>query len=235
MRILGVIPARYNSTRFPGKPLANILGKSMIQRVYNQACKAQILDKVIVATDNDEIYTHVNGFAGNVLITNPNHQTGTERCNEVIEKINNDTFDIIINIQGDEPFIKPQQITELCSLFKDSSIQIATLAKEITSTEDIKNPNTTKVIFDKNMIAQSFSRKLSVQKTYYKHIGIYGYRTQILSEITKLEMTKNEMKENLEQLRWLDNGYKIKVGITVHESQAVDKPDDILKIETKMR
>ncbi|MEE2931405.1 MAG: 3-deoxy-manno-octulosonate cytidylyltransferase [Bacteroidota bacterium] len=233
MKILGVIPARYASVRFPGKMLASILGESMISRVYKQALKCTLLNNLIIATDDKKIYDHVKSFGGNVMLTSSMHESGTDRCNEVISKLN-ESYDAIINIQGDEPFIDPQQIEQVALLLNNKSTQIATLAKHIKNKNDLLDSNTPKVFFKKNMFATKFVRKLNnedlKQKKIYKHIGIYGYKTSILSKITKLEPTKNELNQKLEQLRWLDNNYTILIGITKQESISIDTPEDILKI-----
>jgi 3-deoxy-manno-octulosonate cytidylyltransferase (CMP-KDO synthetase) len=240
MKILGIIPARFASSRFPGKPLADIAGKSMIQRVYEQCLKSSSLDKLIVATDDQRILNHVKSFGGDAIMTSENHPSGTDRCNEVAALF--PEFEICINIQGDEPMIDPQQIDLVCQCFDDANAGLATLVKKITTTEELFDPNTPKVIFNTDMEAIYFSRSTipflrnSVQDkwlddhTYYKHIGIYGYRTAILSEITKLEMSELEKAEALEQLRWVENGYKIKVAITDKESQAIDTPQDLQKL-----
>tara|TARA_B100000700_G_C15043004_1_gene856316 strand:- start:784 stop:1515 length:732 start_codon:yes stop_codon:yes gene_type:complete len=236
MRILGVIPVRYNSSRFPGKPLANILGKSMIQRVYEKSSLCNNLNKIIVATDDERIAFHVKSFGGNVIMTSKNHQSGTDRCGEALEKIKKE-FDIIVNIQGDEPFIKPCQINEVISLFKSKNVTIGTLSKEIEDYCSMINKNTVKVFFDDKNYANSFIREHKISKeefnknTFYKHIGIYAFKASTLKKITTLSSTKNELKLNLEQLRWLDNKLKIKVGITEIESISVDTAEDIQKIE----
>lgn len=240
MEILGIIPARYNSSRFPGKPLANIAGKSMIQRVYQQAKKCELLSKVVVATDDDRIVSHVNNFKGEVMMTGE-HSSGTERCNALFQDLKKE-FDVVINIQGDEPFINPEQIVQVSKLFEQEKTTIATLAKQIKISDELLDENTVKVVFDENYLALNFSRlpipqpksfdteKWFVLNKFYKHIGIYGYRTKILQEICKLQPTKKELSEKLEQLRWIENGYKIKVGITVFESSSIDVPKDIEKL-----
>ena len=236
MQVIGIIPARYDSSRFPGKPLANILGKSMIERVYEQCKKASSLSDVIVATDDERILNHVHSFGGKAMMTLKDHQSGTDRCNEVVQKLT-ENYDVIVNIQGDEPYINPVQIDEIIELFEEDKTQIGTLAKKITDIEIIANENSPKAILDKNGIALNFCRNIaniSSECTYYKHIGIYAFRTNTLKDICKLPQSKNEIRERLEQLRWLDNGYKIKVGITTFESLSVDTPEDIEKIEQKM-
>lgn len=233
MKILGIIPARYNSSRFPGKPLAEIGGKSMIQRVYEQAKKCELLSAVFVATDDDRIHSHIKTFGGNSCMTGEHH-SGTDRCNEVARKIDGN-FDVIINIQGDEPFINPEQIAQVASLFADQQTEIATLAKPITNPEEIIDENVVKVYFDNQFFATNFTRKHQEEylktPTIFKHIGIYGYRKPILQAICQLPQSKREVKERLEQLRWLENGCKIKLGITAIESHAVDVPKDIEKLK----
>lgn len=242
MEILGVIPARYASTRFPGKPLADIGGRSMIERVYRQAAATESLSKVIVATDDLKIAEHVEGFGGNVVMTRTDHASGTDRCAEVLEK-NPGNWNAVINIQGDEPFIQPQQIDLLCRCFSDADTEIATLVKVIRSQEELQNPNTPKVTLAKNGAAILFSRCtipyikgfaetdwLQVH-TFYKHIGIYGYRADILPLLTKLPVGTLEKAESLEQLRWLENGYRIMTRVTDQETMAVDTPEDLQRIQ----
>ena len=234
MKIIGIIPARMESSRLPGKPLIKIDGKTMIQRVYESVNKSMLFDKVIVATPNMEIYDHVEVF-GDVILTSNNPLNGTERVFEAYQKLDEE-FDFIINIQGDEPFINPLQIDQVIQLFKDPKTEIGTLAKEITDIQTINDYNTPKAIFDKSGNALNFCRKIipnSKQKTY-KHIGIYGYRKNILNQICQLTKSKNEIKESLEQLRWLDNNYKIKVGITPFQALSIDTPDDIEKIKDEI-
>jgi len=236
MKVIGIIPARYASSRFPGKPLADILGKSMIQRVYEQCKKASSLSTVIVATDDDRIFNHVISFKGEALMTATTHLSGTDRCNEVVQSLAT-KYDIAINIQGDEPFINPEQINQITSLFNSEKVSIATLAKKIEDEVLITDENSPKAIFDENGIALNFCRitpKYSTGKDYFKHIGIYGYLTETLAEICKLPPSENELKERLEQLRWLDNNYRIKVGITTYEGVSIDTPEDIKKIKAQM-
>ena len=236
MKVIGIIPSRYASSRFPGKPLADILGKSMIQRVYEQCKKASSLSKVIVATDDERIYNHVLSFGGKVIMTSNSHPSGTDRCNEVIQSLE-EKYDVAINIQGDEPYINPEQIDQVASLFSSENVNIATLAKKIEDESIITDINSPKAIFDANGIALNFCRKITnttQEKSYFKHIGIYGYLTKTLEEICKLPPSDNEIKELLEQLRWLDNKYLIKIGITTHEGISVDTPEDIEKIKAQM-
>jgi 3-deoxy-manno-octulosonate cytidylyltransferase (CMP-KDO synthetase) len=242
MKFIGIIPARYASTRFPGKPLADMKGKPMIQRVYERASKA--LDDIIVATDDGRIYDAVKAFGGKVVMTSDKHRSGTDRCEEAFVKSGSDA-DVIINIQGDEPFIKATQIETLKQCFDDETVDIATLVKPIPSDADFEadlfNPNTPKVVVNRNMEAMYFSRSVIPyirgekytewlkSHTYYKHIGIYAYRANVLSEITKLPQSSLEKAESLEQLRWLENGYKIKTGVTVEETIGIDTPADMEK------
>ena len=237
MKVIGIIPARYDSSRFPGKPLADILGKSMIKRVYEQCKKCKLLSDVIVATDNATILKHVIGFGGRAMITSKDHKSGTDRCNEVAEQLNKN-YDVIVNVQGDEPYINPKQIEEIIALFNDEKTQIGTLAKQLTDINLVAEKNSPKALFDSNHYALDFCRtitNISTECTYYKHIGIYAFKTDTLKDICKLPQSKNEIRERLEQLRWLDNGYKIKVGITSFESISVDTPEDIEKIKRQMR
>ncbi|MFL5728910.1 MAG: 3-deoxy-manno-octulosonate cytidylyltransferase [Cytophagaceae bacterium] len=239
MKILGIIPARYASTRFPAKALADIHGKSMIRRVYEQACKASSLSRVIVATDHEEILNHVKSF-GEAVMTNPEHQSGTDRCQEVLQQMK-EPFDYVINIQGDEPFIMPEQIDLLASCLNSAGVELATLVKKISDQETLFNPNTPKVIFNKDHEAIYFSRQTIphlrgihqkdwlTHHTFYKHIGIYAYRSDILAKITKLPVSSLEKSEALDQLRWIENGYRIKVAITEFETIGIDTPEDLLK------
>ena len=236
MKTIGIIPSRYESSRFPGKPLADILGKSMIQRVYEQCKKASSLSKVIVATDDARIFNHVTEFGGKVIMTDSSHPSGTDRCNEVVQKLT-EKYDIAINIQGDEPYINPEQIDQIASLFSEAEVSIATLAKKIEDKNLLTDINSPKAIFDTNGIAINFCREItdiSNEKTYFKHIGIYGYLTKTLAEICELPPSASEIKERLEQLRWLDNEYIIKVGLTTYEGISVDTLEDIEKIKAQM-
>ena len=243
MKILGIIPSRYASTRFPGKPLVSIGGKSIIERTVEQVRKSSLVNDLIVATDDQRIYDHVIGF-GKVCMTNPNHQSGTDRCYEVL-KLQKKSYDYVINIQGDEPFIQPDQI-DLLAKALDNKTQIATLIKPIQPSEQIFDPNTVKVVKDLNGNAIYFSRnpipycrekqqsEWINHSTYYKHIGIYAYRTDILAKITQLDVSSLEKAESLEQLRWIENGYKIKTAITHCESIGIDTPKDLENV-LKMR
>jgi len=239
-KIIGIIPARFASTRFPGKPLVDIAGKSMIQRVYEQASKAKSLAKVVIATDDDRIADEVKRFGGNFVFTASTHQSGTDRCAEVMEQLPD--FDVVINIQGDEPFIEPTQIDLLASCFSEEKVQLATLIKSIESQESIYNPNSPKVVIDTNGRAIYFSRSpipfirngepgvWAEKHLFYKHIGIYGYRTEALKAITKLPPSSLEIAESLEQLRWIENGFYIQTKVTNSETVAIDTPEDLLKL-----
>jgi len=240
MKILGIIPARYASTRFPGKPLVEIKGKTMIQRVYEQAKKTVALAEVVVATDDERIAQEVDRFGGKYIMTSATHQSGTDRCAEVAEQLQE--FDIIINIQGDEPYINPEQIELLANCFQEERTEIATLIKEIHTDEELHNINIPKVVLNTRHEALYFSRQVipyirNVQKEnwvkshqFYKHIGIYGYRKDVLSAITKLQPSSLELAENLEQLRWLENGFSIQTKVTNLDTIAIDTPEDLQKI-----
>ena len=241
MKFIGIIPARYASTRFPGKPLADMNGKPMIQRVYEQV--KDVLDSVCVATDDIRIENAVKAFGGQVVMTSDQHRSGTDRCYEAYQKIG-EGYDVIVNIQGDEPFIHPEQIQTIKTCFADANTQIATLVKPFRSDDDFEstlfNPNSPKVVLNKNN-AMYFSRSIIPHirgkkytewlpsHTFYKHIGLYAYRAQVLKEITQLPQSALELAESLEQLRWLENGYKIKVGITEQETIGIDTPEDMEK------
>ena len=239
MKFIGIIPARYGSTRFPGKPLEDICGKTVIRRVYEQASLA--LDTVVVATDDERIYDAIEAFKGKVVMTREDHKCGTDRCLEAYHAITtptwraqNDADTVIINIQGDEPFIQPEQIETLMACFNKPDTQIATLVKPFTekdSREDIENPNSPKVDWDKTSgLARMFSRKpIPENGPYYKHIGIYAYRADVLSQITQLPQSPLEIAERLEQLRWIENGYSIRVGVTDTQTIGIDTPADLEK------
>lgn len=241
MKFIGIIPARYASSRFPGKPLADMNGKPMIQRVYEQV--KLVLDDVWVATDDERIAKAVRAFGGNVVITSTEHRSGTDRCNEAYAIINQ-PFDVVINIQGDEPFIQTSQIEALKNCFDSIDVELATLVKPFKEDDDFEllfNPNSPKVILNKNNEAIYFSRSIIPyirdvhhtewlkKHTFYKHIGMYGYRTDILKQITQLKPSLLEVAESLEQLRWIENGYKIKVGFTDIETIGIDTPQDMEK------
>lgn len=247
MNIIGIIPARYASSRFPGKPLVEIHGKTMIQRVYEQAKKATRLADVIVATDDKRILKHVLSFGGKALMTSDKHPTGTDRCHEIVAMLAEEDqhYDVAINIQGDEPYINPEQIDLLAASFENPQIHIATLVKALTDAEELFSANIIKVIKDSSNRAIYFSRTaIPFQRdkiretwlqfhTYYKHIGIYAYRTNTLKEITQLPAGSLERAESLEQLRWLENGYAIFVKETSFESHSVDVPEDLMKFNVQ--
>jgi 3-deoxy-manno-octulosonate cytidylyltransferase (CMP-KDO synthetase) len=237
MRILGLIPSRYGSTRFHAKPLVDIQGKSMIQRVYEQGQKSKTLTKIVVATDHTEIFDHVSSFGGAVCMTKESHVSGTDRCFEALS-LQHEKFDYVINIQGDEPFIQPDQIDLLASKLNGPT-EIATLIKGLEKEEELFNPNLVKVVFNQKMEALYFSRSpiphirntvtaewLSKHK-FYKHIGMYGYRTDVLEQLTRLPVSLLEKAESLEQLRWLENGFRISIAETVTETIGIDTPDDL--------
>lgn len=241
MKFIGIIPARYASTRFPGKPLADMKGKYMIQRVYEQACK--VLDRVCVATDDDRIYQAVQSFGGQVVMTSTEHRSGTDRCFEAYNNLGGGE-EVVINIQGDEPLIKPEQIESLIACFDSPQTQIATLVRPFEATEGyeaLANPNSPKVVMNERHEALYFSRSVIpylrgvepaewlARHTYYKHIGMYGYRADVLARITRLPQSSLEVAESLEQLRWLQNGYTVKVGITTQETIGIDTPADLEK------
>ena len=243
LKFIGIIPARYASTRFPGKPLARLGGKYMIERVWEQVSK--VLDSVLVATDDNRIYDAVRAFGGNAVMTSSEHRSGTDRCYEAYCKAGNGE-DVIINIQGDEPFIQPAQLKAIMACFDDPEAQIATLVRPFDPArpfEQLQNPNTPKVVVDARDNACLFSRSvipfvrgvepaLWPQNTqYYIHIGMYAYRADVLGKITRLPQSRLELAESLEQLRWLENGYKIKVGYSDCETIGIDTPADLANAE----
>ncbi len=237
MKITGIIPSRYGSTRFPGKPLANIGGKTMIRRVYEQAIQATSLSDVIVATDDERIFKEVESFGGKVVMTSVDHKNGTERCAEVAKNID---ADAVINIQGDEPFIEPVQIDLLAACFAEDDTQIATLIRKIDWDDELRNPSRIKVVLNKRNEAMYFSRSIipnPISKQhfdeleFYLHIGIYGFRKEVLMELVKLPPTPLEGTESLEQLRWLENCYRIKCKETSHISVSIDTPQDLENLQ----
>ena len=245
MKILGVIPARYESTRFPGKVLADIKGKSMVQRVYEQAIKCPQINDVVIATEDPIVMDHVQGFNGKAVLTSESHASGTDRCYEAL-KTQGGEYDYIINIQGDEPFIDPRQITELASLL-DGEVELATLVKKITTNDELFNVGEVKTVFNKNMEALYFSRHPIPyyrnageldwlrKQDYYKHIGIYAYRSDVLERISRLLVSSLEKAESLEQLRWLENGLVIKLAVTTYESVCIDTKEDLAKVLESMK
>ncbi|WP_205502554.1 3-deoxy-manno-octulosonate cytidylyltransferase [Rufibacter psychrotolerans] len=239
MKAVGIIPARFASTRFPGKPLVMLDGKSMIERVYAQAQQAQ-LQEVVVATDDERIYQHVLAFGGKVVMTAPHHQSGTDRCQEACSQLP-EAFDVVVNIQGDEPFIQPEQINKVIGCFAQPQAQIATLIKPVQSEEELFNPNSPKVVIGAQQQALYFSRHPIPylrgveqqawlgQHPFYKHIGIYGYRRAVLAELTQLQPSALEKAESLEQLRWLEHGFTIVTAVTELETIGIDTPGDVEK------
>jgi len=255
MKVLALIPARFASTRFPGKPLVKIGKKTMVQRVCEQVSKAKSVDALAVVTDDERIFSHVQSIGYQVFMSNPEHQSGTDRCAEVAALLPD--YDIIVNVQGDEPFILPEQIDLVANLFhppvnpggpnslspEGNETQIGTLVKKITTPEKIFNPNIVKAVFDKTGKALYFSRspipflrgiaqeKWAEENDFYKHIGIYAFRRNALLTLAKLPTSVLEKAESLEQLRWLENGFSIKTAVTDSETFGIDTPDDLEKAE----
>lgn len=245
MKVVGIIPARYGSTRFPGKPLAMIGGKTMIQRTCEQALKSS-LDAVVVATDDSRIYDEVQRFGGRAVMTRADHRSGTDRCREALE-LTGEAYDAVVNIQGDEPFIDPRQIDSVADLIRQPDVMLATLARPLTDPDRLMNPNTVKVVLDHEGYALYFSRhpipfmrgveplQWLQKTTYYQHIGIYAYRSETLRRITALDPGMLEQAESLEQLRWLENGYRIRVALTdLNPTYAIDTPEDLLNIPKEL-
>ncbi len=240
MKFVGIIPARYASSRFPGKPLAKLGGKYVIQHVYEKV--ASVLENTYVATDDERIAHAVEDFGGNAVMTRADHKSGTDRIAEAIEKIGGQ-WDVVVNIQGDEPFIRQEQLHTICECFDDDRTQIATIGKPFTEMDAVENPNSPKIVVDNNGYAMYFSRSVipfvrGIDREkwlnsfpFLKHLGIYAYRTDVLHEITRLPQSSLEKAERLEQLRWLQNGYKIKVGITDFETVGIDTPEDLVRAE----
>lgn len=246
MKILGVIPARYASSRFPGKPLALIGGVSMVERVYCQALKATSLTTVVVATDDERIAAAVRAFGGHCVMTQPDHPSGTDRCAEALQRMEG-SYAAVVNIQGDEPFIHPAQIDLLAGVLQEEGVEIATLVKPVMDHHELENPNSPKVVMASNGDALYFSRQpipffkgadvheWQNQHTYYKHIGIYGYRADVLPRLTRLPQGLLEKAESLEQLRWIEHGFRIRTRATDAETLAVDTPDDLQAAEAYLR
>lgn len=240
MKFIGIIPARYASTRFPGKPLALLGGKPVIQHVYEKV--AAVLEAAYVATDDERIYDVVKSFGGQVVMTRTDHKSGTDRIEEAIEKIGGE-WDVVVNVQGDEPFVAKSQLDTICHCFDDPTTQIATLGKPFESMEAVQNPNSPKIVVDNMGFAMYFSRSVipyvrgkekSSWLTHYaflKHLGIYAYRKDVLRQVTQLPQSSLEIAESLEQLRWLQNGFKIKVGATDVETVGIDTPQDLERAE----
>lgn len=239
--ILGIIPARYASTRFPGKPLIEIEGKTMIRRVYEQAAKSASLDHIVVATDDVRIANHVRSFKGNVVLTAPDHESGTDRCWDACLQTGGD-FDYVINIQGDEPFIDPSQIDLLAATLKDGTTELATLIIPVDNPEVLFDKGEVKVVLNDRMEGLYFSRMVipfikgvpesewHLHYAYHRHVGLYAYRRDVLEAVTKLPVSSLEKAESLEQLRWLEAGYKIKCAVTAFDSHCIDAPEDVEKV-----
>ena len=247
MKVIAIIPARYASTRFPGKPLAMLGGKTVIQRVWEQV--SRVIDDVAVATDDRRIADGVEAFGGRAVMTSPDHRSGTDRCYEACCKIGGE-YDVVVNVQGDEPFIAPSQIRALAASFDDERTDIATLVKPFAPSDGIEaleNPNSPKVVLDSESRAVYFSRSVIpylrgvergewlARHTFYKHIGMYAFRREVLREVTSLPQSSLEKAESLEQLRWIENGYKIGVGITDVETVGIDTPEDLVRAEEFLR
>jgi 3-deoxy-manno-octulosonate cytidylyltransferase (CMP-KDO synthetase) len=239
LKIVGIIPARYGSSRFPGKPLIDLKGKTMIQRVYEGVKKSQVLTDVIVATDDQRIFDEVVRFGGKVVMTGANHPSGTDRCGEVASGLKE--VDVVINIQGDEPLVDYRQIDQLANAFLDENVTIATLGNRDITLKDINNTNRIKIVLDHQANALYFSRSAVPNYAnagenpldnypYLRHIGLYGYRATTLQELINLTPTELEKTESLEQLRWLYYGYKIKVVETTIETPNIDVPADVEKV-----
>lgn len=240
MRILGIIPARYGSSRFPGKPLIDLKGKTMIRRVYEGARRSALLTDLVVATDDQRILDEVHRFGGKAVMTAEHHQTGTDRCAEVVQLLD-ERYDVVINIQGDEPLVDPRQLDSLLAIFEDPSVDIATLASRSIDLTDIANPNRIKLVVNHEHKALYFSRspipnyvnaKGDPLEAYpfLRHIGLYAYRSDVLTQISQLEPTGLERIESLEQLRWLYHGFTIKVVETEIETPNIDAPEDVEKV-----
>ncbi len=239
--IVGIIPARYASTRFPGKPLIDIKGKSMIQRVYEQASKSDSLSRVVVATDDQRIFEHVISFGGEAIMTSADHPSGTDRCWDALQQLGGG-YEYLINIQGDEPFIDPGQIDTLASVLGDGTTELATLIIPVSDYETLFDQGEVKVVLNESMEGLYFSRMVipfikgvdqrdwHLRHKYYRHVGMYAYRRDVLEQVTKLTVSSLEKAESLEQLRWLENGYKIKCAVTDFESHCIDTPEDVEKV-----
>lgn len=238
-RILGVVPARYGSTRLPGKPLVDIGGTTMVMRVVEQARKSRVLSAVVVATDDQRVIDHVRIHGGEAVMTSPDHPSGTDRCYEALSLMGLDRFDAVVNIQGDEPFIEPAQIDEVCMALKTAPGGIATLAQVVTDDRDLSDPGEVLITTDAHMDALYFSREAipclrdpaqgprHTQFRFLKHVGLYAYTSQVLEQLVKLAPSPLEQAEALEQLRWLENGFKVRIGLTAHPSFCVDTPADL--------
>jgi len=240
LRKLAIIPARYASTRFPGKPLVDLAGKSMIRRVYERVWGSNVFDEVLIATDDARILAESESFGAKVVLTDINHISGTDRCLEAYQKLNSE-FDVLVNVQGDEPFVDAEMLKDLCQLFEKESVEIATAVRPFEK-DDLENPNKVKAILKKTGEVYSFSRELkpiprdaSFVDEYFKHIGVYAFRPETLSVVSTLDPSTSELKERLEQLRWMDNGHKIHAIVTTMENPAVDTPEDLENLLHWMR
>lgn len=243
--IAGIIPARYASTRFPGKPLIDIQGKSMIQRVYEEAVKSKSLSKVVVATDDQRIMDHVRAFGGEAVMTAAEHPSGTDRCRDALQQLGSG-YTYVVNIQGDEPFIDHAQIDELAAILEDGSVELATQMIPVSNYEELFDRGEVKIVLNDKMEALYFSRMVipfvkgvpeedwHKHHAYYRHVGMYAYRSDVLEQITKLPVSSLEKAESLEQLRWLENGFRIKCVPTSYESHCIDTPEDVEKVLRRM-
>ena len=239
--IVGIIPARYASSRFPGKPLIDIKGKSMIQRVYEQAIKSELLHKVVVATDDERIFNHVVNFGGQAVMTATHHPSGTDRCWDALQQLGEE-YQYVINIQGDEPLIEPAQIDELAAILQDGETALATQMMVIDNYETLFDKGEVKIVLNVNKEALYFSRMVipfikeidekewHLHNHYFRHVGMYAYRKDVLKKITQLPVSSLEIAESLEQLRWLENGISIKCIITKYESHCIDTAEDLEKL-----
>jgi 3-deoxy-manno-octulosonate cytidylyltransferase (CMP-KDO synthetase) len=239
--IVGIIPARYASTRFPGKPLIEIEGKTMLQRVYEQAAKSKTLAKVVVATDDERIFNHVKDFGGEVLMTASHHPSGTDRCLDALQQLS-EPYQYVINIQGDEPFIEPEQIDELAAVLTDGTTELATQMIAIESHDMLFDKGEVKIVLNTKNEALYFSRMVipfikgvdekewHMHHRYYRHVGMYAYRSDILQQIAGIPVSALEKAESLEQLRWLENGFRIQCVVTKYESHCIDTPEDVVKV-----
>ena len=243
--IAGIIPARYASSRFPGKSLIDIQGKSMIQRVYEEAAKSTSLHRLVVATDDERIFNHVQSFGGEAVMTGADHPSGTDRCRDALQQVG-EGYQYVINIQGDEPFINPAQIDELASILTDGTVELATQMIPVSNHEELFDRGEVKIVLNNNMEALYFSRMVipfikgvdekdwHKHHNYFRHVGMYAYRRDVLEKITKLPVSSLEQAESLEQLRWLENGFKIKCVTTRFESHCIDTPEDVEKVLRRM-
>ena len=245
MKAVGIIPSRYASTRFPGKPLLDIHGKSMIQHVYEQSAKSASLHKLVVATDDSRIFEHVQSFGGEVLMTGADHANGTDRCWDALQQLGTD-YQYVINIQGDEPFIDPRQIDELAAVLQDGMVELATQMIPVSTHEELFDRGEVKIVLNDKMEALYFSRMVipfikgkdekewHLHFNYHRHVGMYAYRRDVLEEISKIPVSSLEQAESLEQLRWLEHGFRIKCVPTAFESHCIDTPEDVGKVMRRM-